>query len=570
MCPKREGERLLGYMSIGLMGSFMRWFVLLLLLVSIGFAADGDCPDGCECLSEAGFNDKYDKDSTQSDLCGGEPVECGFSTMYKTAKFCFTIPPEFIGSGDVGKGPNDPGDHDWEYDPNSTDIWNEMMQIKVTAGSVEDIKLTSLKLSAFGTGDDSTGIARIEVYLDMLGDGSVDPTDPVIGTAEPPYMQDNGTKRMGVNLKIKSGSTKYLLIVYVMSANAQDGDTYGFTAESLKARGETSGVIFDLSGFPRTSGLKTVIRPPVPLCTGNLTLALNQSDAAPGAPITAGAVGPSTCARVIEVSAEPCDFSDAPATLCSCTPAAPGSGCSCSFLAPEAGEHLIYACSDFDGDMAEDSGESASAKLLVEEQETDRDGCLSDVGCADDESCEEGECVVLSGSCGYAANHSWITHECGDGCLACPEPEVCESNECVLYLIEAPAAVTLGDSVVLSVLRDGGPAHNISLSVMGPEGEEDVLPAGLAGETTFTPNLEGRYVIAVIKGKEMVASKELDVSRGDSVADLISKLTYLFTQNPLLWALIVVFIILAASGLSYWRHRIAKREESQEGEIPEE
>ncbi len=59
--------------------------------------------------------------------------------------------------------------------------------------------------------------------------------------------------------------------------------------------------------------------------------------------------------------------------------------------------------------------------------------CNTSGDCADDEYCSvTRECDAVSGSCGYARNHSWVPYECGDfpECPSCPEGFACVDNTC--------------------------------------------------------------------------------------------------------------------------------------------
>ena len=56
--------------------------------------------------------------------------------------------------------------------------------------------------------------------------------------------------------------------------------------------------------------------------------------------------------------------------------------------------------------------------------------CGTDEDCASYESCENGFCVPITGTCGYAVNHTWVKYEC---CFAsdCPASMTCSDHSCV-------------------------------------------------------------------------------------------------------------------------------------------
>ncbi len=350
------------------MGNNMKKTFFLLFLVSAVFAAV-PCPDGCECISEIDFLAKYGWMPTPDDYCEGIFVECDF-TPTGVPLFCFAIPPEAIGSGEVERGPNSPRDHEWHYDPESDDIWNEMLQLKITAGEEEDITIRSITMRAFGTGNDSKDILRIEIHVDLDHDGIVDDTDVLIATADPAYSADNGTRKIGLDFNMAREAVRYIIISYIMAADAPVGETYGFAVENITAKGRDTGITFELEGLPVNSSIKTIIERPVPppVCTGNLTLELRPDEVEPEDSVDAGVGGLRNCTnKTVQIFPEPCDFLTAEMPECSCVVDETGS-CSCVFDAPpEDGDYTYYACADRNDDRVVDEGESAQDNLTVEE-----------------------------------------------------------------------------------------------------------------------------------------------------------------------------------------------------------
>lgn len=65
--------------------------------------------------------------------------------------------------------------------------------------------------------------------------------------------------------------------------------------------------------------------------------------------------------------------------------------------------------------------------------------CTGNAECEDDEYCAiavgaaGGDCMPVTGECGYAKNHAWVTYECGDepGCPTCGTGFECADNVCV-------------------------------------------------------------------------------------------------------------------------------------------
>jgi len=60
--------------------------------------------------------------------------------------------------------------------------------------------------------------------------------------------------------------------------------------------------------------------------------------------------------------------------------------------------------------------------------------CAVNAGCADDQACEQGSCVQLSGSCGYIENHAFTEYECcsDSACGAPGSGARCEAHSCIV------------------------------------------------------------------------------------------------------------------------------------------
>ncbi|MGH8104229.1 MAG: hypothetical protein ACREJQ_06890, partial [bacterium] len=89
-----------------------------------------------------------------------------------------------------------------------------IMQIVVAAGSTEDAEVADMTLTATGTGDDSTGIKAVIVYLDSNGDGQVTPGEPVVAGGV--YSSDNGSLALSFSppIIVPAASSVTLLVAY--------------------------------------------------------------------------------------------------------------------------------------------------------------------------------------------------------------------------------------------------------------------------------------------------------------------------------------------------------------------
>jgi hypothetical protein len=115
--------------------------------------------------------------------------------------------------------------------------------------------LTGLILSAIGGGDDQTGISSVQIWLDADGDGIVDGSDSLLGSAV--YNGNNGTATFTFDTSVAGGAGVTLLLVDDFSSTATDG-TYqtGINAGGLSGTCVSGACQF--SGLPVTGAVITI------------------------------------------------------------------------------------------------------------------------------------------------------------------------------------------------------------------------------------------------------------------------------------------------------------------------
>lgn len=163
------------------------------------------------------------------------------------------------GSLSGAPGPNTSSDHQRHYDP-TVPPYNEMLQIALTAGSAEAVRVDSITLAASGTGNDSTGIAQVLLVDDANGNGIYDAGETTLATGT--YPADNGTLALTIagGHVVAAGTTDYLLVVYDINwAAVGPGDTFTFTVTAISATGVDSGRSITIGGLPITACTKTTI-----------------------------------------------------------------------------------------------------------------------------------------------------------------------------------------------------------------------------------------------------------------------------------------------------------------------
>ena len=153
----------------------------------------------------------------------------------------------------ISAGNNTPSSHDWDLNDTG---YNSMMQI-VASASIESVSITSLSVTADGSGDDKEGIMVVYLILDSDSDANYDQGETVLGFSQ--YYFDNGVATMNIDdgLLVSKGESATLLITYSMSKYGDVGDTYRFDLVTISATGET-GESATVVGLPIGSAIKTI------------------------------------------------------------------------------------------------------------------------------------------------------------------------------------------------------------------------------------------------------------------------------------------------------------------------
>jgi hypothetical protein len=133
-----------------------------------------------------------------------------------------------------------------------------VLQIKLTNPSGAALSITSIKLTASGTGIDNTGIISVTVYTDLNGDGTVDGGDTALGSAT--YASDNGTVLISFNNPLPAFATQNYLVVYNFSPTAPGGTYQASVVGSLDLTGgnTTTGQTISFTGVPVNGATITI------------------------------------------------------------------------------------------------------------------------------------------------------------------------------------------------------------------------------------------------------------------------------------------------------------------------
>jgi DNA-directed RNA polymerase delta subunit len=151
-----------------------------------------------------------------------------------------------------------------------------VLQFRLTAGAVEDLRISSIRFTGSGSGNESNDIASggVRLFRDTNNDGRYDVGDIQIGSAVN-YTGNNGTATFAaIDDTITAGSSVHWLLVYTLNGNAASGSTFraGIYDLAITCNGVSSGVSIVPQGIPLVGYDKTIAS------VGNMTLARGTND----------------------------------------------------------------------------------------------------------------------------------------------------------------------------------------------------------------------------------------------------------------------------------------------------
>lgn len=140
----------------------------------------------------------------------GLPITSGTVEISTTGSFIITV------------GPSNP--------PVTNRVNNEanvpILQIKLTAGSVEDVNVKSITFTAAGSGNDKDSVSLVRLFKDTNGNGFLDTADVQL-SASTVYAADNGAVTFsGFSESIPAHQSRTWLLVYDLNGTAVPNETF--------------------------------------------------------------------------------------------------------------------------------------------------------------------------------------------------------------------------------------------------------------------------------------------------------------------------------------------------------
>ena len=192
------------------------------------------------------------------------------TTGFPVAGNTFTV--SSSGSLSMGPGNNNPGASN--EPASATDL--VILQVKLTASSVENININSIRIDASGTGHDVNNINNngVSLYNDVNGDGKLDGGDTQIDQSRNYNADDGYVTFTTTGEVINAGTTENWILVYDLDGSASEGATFraGVLNSAVSAQGSTSGETINPNGIPFTGNYKTIAT------TGSMTVTVGANN----------------------------------------------------------------------------------------------------------------------------------------------------------------------------------------------------------------------------------------------------------------------------------------------------
>lgn len=139
------------------------------------------------------------------------------------------------GDGVVSAGSKNPDeDFRWWIEKGPTEV--VMVQMRLRATDEEDLRITSFEIDVSGTGNERNNLTAIAIAEDKNGDAIYQHgKDSIWGTGT--YKGVSRTITVPVDVTMSAGSTRTVIVVYVMGEDLRTGDTFIATLKKITAEG---------------------------------------------------------------------------------------------------------------------------------------------------------------------------------------------------------------------------------------------------------------------------------------------------------------------------------------------
>ena len=128
--------------------------------------------------------------------------------------------------------------------------------------------------------------------------------------------------------------------------------------------------------------------------------------------------------------------------------------------------------------------------------------CNTTSQCAVDQFCDNNVCSNVTGLCGYAVNHAWVSYQCGPepGCPLCPQGNNCVDHKCTQSAqITVKGKNLVGGNETITVTYPAAPCASCVLALVSPSGVKTTANTDANGQFNLTLLEKGTYTVTLVK-----------------------------------------------------------------------
>ncbi|MDD5340163.1 MAG: right-handed parallel beta-helix repeat-containing protein [Candidatus ainarchaeum sp.] len=181
--------------------------------------------------------------------------------------------------------------------------------------------------------------------------------------------------------------------------------------------------------------------------------------------------------------------------------------------------------------------------------------CNTSEQCMATQFCNNAACADVTGKCGYAAGHAWVTYACGPepGCPLCPQGDICINRQCT-----PPALITVtgkdfvGENKTITVTYPSGPCVSCVLALSSPSGAKSSANTDANGQFNLTLNENGTYTVTLVRESRAVS---ILAARAPGLEEELPPATVIYNAIVKSQFWLMILLIIVVSLVVYLRHR---------------
>ncbi len=200
-------------------------------------------------------------------------------------------------------------------------------------------------------------------------------------------------------------------------------------------------------------------------------------------------------------------------------------------------------------------------QTCVDHECVDKYECTSDEDCESTQSCvipegaEGGTCEEITGECGEAKDHAWVSYECGseENCPDCSSGYYCESHVCKSDRdLDGPDTGYVGENVSITATEAGDACIDCEVQVKFPDGKTITGKTDDEGNMQLPLSIEGPHEVTLLKdGNALVTIKIDAITR--SIEPVDEPETSVFDDAGALFFWIVILAVIVFAFVIYRR-----------------